>query len=211
MAEDGSWPGIRDNGLLSTSALLDLYGYRGDARREIESEYRCRKHTLQREGLPPAVVRDQLPMPPGALRPCLDDNMTPEEWYELVNGRIFFWPTLDDLRVLLAAKEYKNCPHVVISISTAQLLSRHADDISLSPINSGSTYYNSQRAAGPARRGRTTFQSIERFTGSRVKEVVVQHGVPDIKSLNTTVERWIAHRKNYEPASYECLGRVWPS
>jgi hypothetical protein len=32
MAEDGSWPSIADNGLLSTSALLDLYGVSGKSR-----------------------------------------------------------------------------------------------------------------------------------------------------------------------------------
>src|SRR5262249_40369294 len=32
MAEPGSWPAIRDHGLLSTSALLDRYGIMGEAR-----------------------------------------------------------------------------------------------------------------------------------------------------------------------------------
>jgi len=36
MAERGSWPSIREHGLLSTSALLDLYGKQGAEREAIE-------------------------------------------------------------------------------------------------------------------------------------------------------------------------------
>jgi len=211
MAEDGSWDNIRQHGLLSTSALLDLYGYEGRARQEIETEWRPRKYTLVSKGLPPAVVRDQLPMRRDALRPCLDDGMTPEDWYAHVNRRVFFWPTRDDLRFFLAAKEYKNAPHVIISVETHRLLARDADRITLSAINSGSTYYNSERFSGPPRRGRHTFRPIEDFGGGRVREVVVLDGVPDVLSLSPTVERWIAHRKNYEEPSFECLGRLWPT
>lgn len=37
MAEAGSWPMIREHGLLSTSALLDLFGVVGSNRDVIES------------------------------------------------------------------------------------------------------------------------------------------------------------------------------
>lgn len=40
MAADGSWPSIRDRGLLSTSALLDLYEVTGDERVSLESRHR---------------------------------------------------------------------------------------------------------------------------------------------------------------------------
>jgi Family of unknown function (DUF7002) len=40
MAEAGSWAQILEHGLLSTSALLDLYAYEGEERIPIES---CRR------------------------------------------------------------------------------------------------------------------------------------------------------------------------
>jgi hypothetical protein len=211
MAEDKSWPGIREHGLLSTTALLDLYGYEGAARREVESEWRGRKHTLTKAGLPDVVVRDQLPMRPTNLAPILDDGLSPEDWYEFINKRIFFWPTVEDLHTFLAAKEYKNAAHVVISVPTARLMERHVEQVTLSAINSGSTYYNPERSNGPPRRGRATFQPINAFTGARVKEVVVQDGIADLVGLGATVEQWIAHRKNYDTPSFELLGRIWPT
>ena len=40
MAEDGSWESIRARGLLSTSALLDLFEVEGELRLAIESARR---------------------------------------------------------------------------------------------------------------------------------------------------------------------------
>ena len=37
MAEKGTWPSIKKRGLLSTTALLDLYGIKGKEREKIES------------------------------------------------------------------------------------------------------------------------------------------------------------------------------
>ena len=39
MANAGTWPSIRGRGLLSTSALLDLFEIRGQERERIESQH----------------------------------------------------------------------------------------------------------------------------------------------------------------------------
>ena len=80
MAEDGSWPSIRERGLLSTAALLDLYEVQGAEREALLSRHRPNSVTLERAGLPPAVVRDQKPMSDAALRSCLDADVTPAQW-----------------------------------------------------------------------------------------------------------------------------------
>lgn len=59
MAEDSSWPSIHKYGLLSTSALLTLYGYTGTKREHIESQWRPEKVTISGKGLRDAVIRDQ--------------------------------------------------------------------------------------------------------------------------------------------------------
>jgi hypothetical protein len=48
MAEVGTWLSIRERGLLSTSALLDLYGIEGEERRRIES---CNRPDLSRSDM----------------------------------------------------------------------------------------------------------------------------------------------------------------
>jgi hypothetical protein len=56
MAEHGSWPSIRERGLLSTTTLLDLYGIKGKERQRIESERRPVGVPLAHSALPRAVI-----------------------------------------------------------------------------------------------------------------------------------------------------------
>ena len=58
MAEAGSWPSIRERGLLSTSALLDLHGVAGEAREAIEARRRPAAVALA----PGVTVRDNGPL-----------------------------------------------------------------------------------------------------------------------------------------------------
>ena len=110
MAEDGSWPSIRHRGLLSTTALLDRYGVTGAARVRIEERRRPASVPLESAGLPPAVVRDQLPMDDGGLLRCLPPHLLPADWYRLLNQKVFFWLTRDRLVRLLKAGTYEIGP-----------------------------------------------------------------------------------------------------
>ena len=47
MAECGSWPSIKRHGLLSTSALLDLFEVSDAERFSIESTWRSREVTVE--------------------------------------------------------------------------------------------------------------------------------------------------------------------
>jgi hypothetical protein len=107
MAEDGSWPGIRKHGLLSTSALLDLFDVTGSERSSIESERRLESVTLKHPVYGKAVVRDQKPLREGPLAKCLI-GLTLQEWYETLNSRVFFWLTEERLKGLLMAIPYRS-------------------------------------------------------------------------------------------------------
>ena len=52
MAEMGAWEGVKRNGLLSTSSLLDLYEIEGDVRFSIESQRRPANVSISRNGFP---------------------------------------------------------------------------------------------------------------------------------------------------------------
>jgi hypothetical protein len=191
MAEDGSWPAIRAHGLLSTAALLDLYGIAGAERDALLTRRRPEAVALARPGLPGAMVRDQKPMSDAALLRCLDPGLAPAEWYGLLNGLVFFWPSRRRLLRLVGA--YPDRPQTILTVRTASLLAVHRDAVRLSPINSGSTIIK------PQPRGRGTFLPIadyplalwrrRRGLGEAVAEVTVPHAVPDIAAHVVAVHR----------------------
>lgn len=184
MAEDGSFDSIREHGLLSTTSLLDLYRIQGDERTALESQRRPDSVTISGEGMSDAIVRDQKPMTESALRKCLAADVTPRQWFEILNDRAFFWLSRDRLRGLLGARAYRGRPQTVLTVDTASLVSAHRDRIELSPLNSGATIYR------PQPRGRDTFLPIAgypfderrktRKIDKSVVELVVRGGVRDI-------------------------------
>lgn len=184
MAEDGSWDSIVRHGLLSTTALLDLYKYAGKARCELESARRPESVLISADGLPHAVVRDQRPMTASALEKCLTDGTTPERWFETLNARVFFWLSRTRLRGLLHARAYRGRPQTVVTLDTASLVAANRERVRLSPINSGATIYN------PASRGLATFATVwdfpfeerrrTRILDNNVVELTVLGGVSSI-------------------------------
>ena len=184
MAERGAWESICDRGLLSTSAILDLYGIEGVRRRVIESERRLSNISIDRNGLPRVVVRDQLAMTDRQLQICLRDDLTPVDWYKILNNKVFFWLTRDRLCRLTRASEYRHKSHDVIEVNTRSLIQEYRQKIWLCPMNSGNT------KPFPHGRGRDTFLRIpdypyqywreRRSVGERVVELAIDYRVPDI-------------------------------
>jgi hypothetical protein len=198
MAESGSWPSIQRHGLLSTSAILDLFGVRGVERSRIESRWRKESVTLSHPAYGSIVVRDQKPMPEKALRRCLV-GLSPKEWYEFLNRKTFFWLGVDRLTRLLHARAYRNRPHTVIVAETRALVERHMRCITLSPINSGALF-----GGAGVKRGLDTFQRIGDFPFDAMRkkrkedaivELAVEYSVPDISQLTLKVEEWDRGRR----------------
>lgn len=184
MAHRGSWPTIREQGLLSTSALMDLYGIEGDSREAIERRHRSSSVAITAAGQPGAVVRDQIPMSDEGLIRALPARIPPADWYALLNAKVFFWLTPERLRKLTCAKSYRDSEHDVLEVDTASLLGAHAERVRLCPINSGCT------KPMPHPRDERTFLTLadypyawwrgRRRRGERVVELAVEGAVPDI-------------------------------
>jgi hypothetical protein len=194
MAESDSWKSITRHGLLSTSALLDLFGINGDERQNIELRRRGRSHEIKHAVHGRVVVRDQKPIIESKLQASLRD-CTLEEWYRLLNGRVFFWLTKERLNTLLSAKEYREKPHAVLTVDTRSLAKDYASSITLSPMNSGNTL----PIAHP--RGMTTFsrlqdypfqQRLKRGPYYTVVELAVEGGVPDIVKYTIRVDSMVS-------------------
>src|SRR5258707_5561077 len=101
MAQLGSWPSIVKYGLLSTTALLDLFESRGDERFRIESCHRPESIPILHPKHGCAVIRDQKPMSDRSVRKALVGTLEPTDWYRELNSRVFFWLTEERLNTLL--------------------------------------------------------------------------------------------------------------
>lgn len=206
MAERGSWPAIRDYGLLSTSALLDLYGIDGPPRERIERRHRPSSVPIEGEGLPGAVVRDQIPMSDAGLERALPSRIKPRDWYALLNAKVFFWLSLERLHKLTGAKSYRDVEHDVLEVDTRSLLTAHRERIWLCPINSGCT------KPIPHPRDENAFLRIVDYPYShwrsrrkrveRAVELAIDYSVPDIADH---VKRVVAKRGSDE------LGAIHPT
>jgi hypothetical protein len=144
LTDAANWPSIQRHGLLSAQALLDL------AHIDQEEQLRINQHQRLTQLVLPngTFLNDQKPMPPAALERCLHD-MTPAQWYTLLNSKVFFWFDIERLNRL--RKVLASIPQIVLVVDTQRLLARYSDSISLSPINTG----NARRQ--PALRGASTF------------------------------------------------------
>lgn len=174
MAESGSWESIRRHGLLSTEALLDLFQIDGDRKETLLSRNRAQCVPIDHPTFGHAVIRDNNPLNDKRLARCLTD-MTLEEWYRLLNGKVFFWATRKRLEKLLAAKAYRNRSHSVITVDAESLLRECGPNTTLCHFNSGATAPYRDVA-----RGRGTFSSIAEWplVPSSVVEVAIQYCVP---------------------------------
>lgn len=183
MAEASAWDGIQRHGLLSTSALVDLFETPEPRRSRLLMERRPEKTAVHHQTHGTAFIRDNGPLNEKKLAACLTD-MTTREFFALINGKVFFWPTQKRLDTLFAAAAYRDRPHLILTVDTASLLAAHGDQVTLSPINSGATVHDA-----PAR-GSHTFKTIanydfeywrkKRTRPTAVAEICVEHSVPDI-------------------------------
>lgn len=194
MAEAGAWEQIREHGLLSTTALLDRFGYEGDERAAIESFRRPQIVTITHKVTGEvAQIRDNKPLRLQFLEACLTD-MTVQQWCELLNRKVFFWVSAERLETLLSARAYSNRPHDVVTVDTRALVERDPSRLTLAPINTGATLYPTATA-----RGSQTFVAIEdypiadciRWRGQRdaIVELAADYQVDRIENIAIRVER----------------------
>ncbi len=192
MAEAGSWPSIQKHGLLSTSALLDLFEIKGKKRAEIETQCRPESIKISHPKYGTAVIRDQKPLRENNLRKLLD-GMSVEDYCLSLNQKTFFWTRKERLEGLLNAIAYRGRSHTVLTVDTGALVSKHEKDIWISHINSGCTVF------GVGRRGSYTFQRISDYDFDDMKkkkrenaivELAVDYSVEDISDFVICVDEW---------------------
>lgn len=190
MAEKDTWPSIKANGLLSTTAVLDRFAVIGAERQSLEEGHRPDK-MLVGPAVGGILIRDQKPMFPSRLQEALIDGTTPAQWYKFLNGRVFMWARQERLLGLLGARQYRKLEHDVLAIDAEALIGAYSEKVWLCRMNSGNTF------PMPHPRGMDDFKRIKDYptkkqSGAPLKdvvEVVVDYSVPDIAKYVTQVRR----------------------
>jgi len=189
MAERDTWPSIRQNGLRSTTSVLDWLGVSADLRLQLRSEHRRDKVPVQGQGRT-IVLRDQRPMPPRILAESLLNGVTPRQWYETINDKVFFWAAERRLMGLLGAKLYRELEHDVLTLDTRSFAAAHQAKIWLCHMNSGAV------VPWKLRRDMTIFKRIADYPVKRngsptkpVVEIVVDGEVLDVADHLVEVRR----------------------
>ncbi len=134
------WDQIQQHGLLSTSALLDLFEYDNTQRFPLESRKRPERVQLHHPVHGNAWLNDQKPLHENILAKSCPAAFTPQRWIEYLNRRVFFWPSTDRLNKLHNARAARQYERIVVQIKTQDLLDHFGDRVELSPINSGATF-----------------------------------------------------------------------
>ena len=181
VTEAGAWPWICRHGLLSTSALLDLYGIGEPRRSSIEARPRPQEVVLEHPLLGRAVIRDNRPLRLDILGRCLDGPVS--DWCRLLNRRVFFWASERRLQNHLGARGHRGRPRDVIVIDTRRLLARHRESISLCAFNSGSALY-----PNAPRRGPESFLRVGEYPFDKVAEVCVDWALADVEAVGASVQ-----------------------
>lgn len=178
MAWDGSWDSIKLNGLLSSEALVEMYGLSATQKAKILTSHRPSWIEIESAGLPKAVIRDQRPMSDNGLRKALGGE-DPSKWYQLINSMVFFWPTKERLKTMMSASAYKGMRHDLLIVDTARLIEACGESVRISPMNSGAT----RPFAHP--RDFDLFKEISRFPfDERLRTHTVKKAVAEVCVLD---------------------------
>ena len=147
-------PLIEKHGLLSTNALLDLFEVEQTIRDDIAQ--RPRKAGIQLSHRDNGVVwlNDQAPLNLKKLAKCLDDDLTPLSWLDILNSRVYLWADKAGLERLKTANVKRRRKVSILTINTLRFAEAFIDQLEISPINSGATLHQ------PAHRGLSTFAKI---------------------------------------------------
>jgi hypothetical protein len=182
MAHEDAWEQIQRYGLLSTSTLLGLWEVKGNERSVIEREIRRNPVELRHPRRGKVVIRDQRPLYERKLRKALID-CTVQEWCQLLNRRVFFWPTVERLVTHISARRNRGKNHLVLAVDSYRLAAAYENAITLCPLNSGNTIPFAQRRSKNSLMRMSEYPFLERLARGpyyTVVELAVETGVPDI-------------------------------
>ncbi len=110
-------------------------------------------------------------------------NCTPQEWCQLLNRKVFFWPTTERLGTHMSARENRGKTHLVLTVDSYRLAMAYESKITLCPLNSGDTVPFAHNRGKNSLMQMSEYPFRERLARGpyyAVVELAVDMGVPDI-------------------------------
>ncbi len=179
MAEAGSWASIAKRGLLSTTALLDLFEVAQPERDEIETKKRRESVEIRHPIHGSAWIRDNKPINETVLRRTLV-GMSEPDWYRTLNSRVFFWLSEDRLSRLRDAPPYRKRQHDILVIDTGRLLEHYEPSVELAHLNTGAVHPSANYP-----RGTCTFRCIAKYPWQERLRVAPSEPVVELTVLRS--------------------------
>jgi hypothetical protein len=90
MASAYSWPSIQKHGLLSSTAILDLAELPVNQRITLEASRRPESVEIQLPDETWITIRENKPINERRLARSLRDNLTPTDWFRVLNKKVLF-------------------------------------------------------------------------------------------------------------------------
>jgi hypothetical protein len=148
LVDASNWTSVQNQGLMSAQRLMHACGVTEDG------ASRCYRPTSRRlaSGV---LIRDQRPMPPKVLQRCLKSGLMPEDWFELLNSKVFFW--LAPARLNRQRLACRPSPQIALVVDASRLLMKYGALAAVTPINTGNAFRS------PVPRNLTTFVPYERW------------------------------------------------
>ncbi len=181
-----AYRGIFDQGLLSTTVLLESYGW--DAAKIDELVTTPRRDYVTVEGAnghDPARLCHQRPINSAVLGKSLALTGTTESDYlRLLASRVYFFPS-DDTATGFRESLLADGAVDVITLNTFTTLRSAEDRVEVSRHNSGAS------PRSPIAKGRDSWQRIDQFERrvAEIKEVTVVDRLDDVESCTLSVVR----------------------
>jgi hypothetical protein len=120
-------------------------------------------------------------------------EMSATDWFELLNNRVFFWPTRDRLNRHLKARLNHERDQCVLTFDTAALVERYRASMQFSALNSGCTRPPQPRGAGTfLPLAEYPFEDLRSRRGpsKSIAEVTVLRRVNDLENVVIRVETY---------------------
>jgi len=177
-------PLIRQRGLLSAEALLDMYEVKEPTRTELLETRRPQRVDIIHEDYGIASLSDHRPLSLAKLRSCLDDGIDPAQWLRMLNSKVFFWVDRKRADRLVEAAGARSRKRLILTFDTLSILRAHFDTVSICPINSGATIHRAARRglrtfARPADYSWTAWSTLRGLKKpDRIVEVTIDRAVP---------------------------------
>ncbi len=170
VTDANNWPSIQKHGLLSTKCLLDLFEIPPDLSLELSTKKRFKSIPITHPIHGTAMLTDNIPLNDKCLSERLDDGLTLEDWYLMLNSRVFLFANMREMNKLRTAASNRSKVKMVLEFDTLKLAKVYGERMELSPINSGTANPRSV-----PRRGLATFSPLQKYSKNEWQRLRKEH------------------------------------